>query len=239
MKRWRLIALGFITALILLLWNRAPWDMQPQATTPTLLLSAKAQSPEDSPVPSVEASPEDSPVPSVEASPEDSPAPEAVTSPKVSPTNQQFKAVTLPLGDELYGESRFEIGILEGYKVSKVGGVPLIESADGNLAYTVVVKPQLNSLPFSNEALAQLAIEEFERGEGFQPGELRANAPSVVSLSWSGTLTQGRNTKPITGEILARQSGSNIFLLLISATEDKASEVPAAMATLSDSLNPL
>lgn len=225
MKRWRLISLGLITVLVLFIWNRAPWDWQPQATTPTLQLSAQAQSP--------------SPSPRVEASPEVSPSPEAIASPKPSPSNQQFKAIALPLAGEPYKESRFEIGILEDYKVSKTGGVPLIESPDGNLAYTVIVKPQLNAQPFSNEALAQLAIEELERGEGFQPGQFKAIAPATVSLSWSGTLTQGRNSQPITGEILISQSGSNIFLLLISATDAKAQEVPLVLSTLSNSFKPL
>ena len=237
MKRWRLIGLGLITVLALLIWNRAPWDLQPQATAPSLQLSARAQSP--SPSPEVEVSPEVSPSPEVEVSPEASPSPEVEVSPEASPSKQQFKAITLPLSDERYQESRFEVGILEGYKLSKVGGVPLIESPEGNLAYTVVVKPQLNAQPFSNEALAQLAIEELERGEGFQPGQLKAIAPATVSLSWKGTLTQGRNSQPITGQVLVRQSGSNIFLLLISATEAKASEVPAALTALSNSLKPL
>jgi hypothetical protein len=175
----------------------------------------------------------------VEVSPEVSPTPETVTPPKASPTNEQFKTITLPLGSEPYQESRFQVGILEGYKVSKVGGVPLIESPDGNLAYTVVVKPQLNAQPFSSEALAEIAIAELERGEGFQPGQLKAIAPATVSLSWKGTLTQGRNTQPITGQVLVRQSGSNIFLLLISATEAKASEVPAALTALSNTLKAL
>jgi hypothetical protein len=235
MKRWRLIGLGLITVLALLIWNRAPWELQPVATAPSLQLSAYAQSPS----PEVEVSPEVSPSPEVEVSPEVSPTPEAVTSPKASPTNEQFKTITLPLGREPYQESRFEVGVLEGYNVSKVGGVPLIESPDGNLAYTVLVKPQLNAQPFSNEALAQLAIEELDRGEGFQPGELKAIAPAIVSLSWNGTLTQGINTQPITGRVLVRQRGSNIFLLLISATEAKASEVPPALTTLSNSLKPL
>ncbi len=225
MKRWRLIGLGLITVLALLIWNRAPWDLQPVSTAPSLQLSARAQSP--------------SPSPEVEVSPEASPAPETVTPPKASPTNEQFKTITLPLGSESYQESRFEIGILEGYKISKVGGVPLIESPDGNLAYTVVVKPQLNAQPFSNEALAELAIEELERGEGFQPGELKAIAPATVSLSWKGTLTQGRNTQPIAGQVLVRQRGRNIFLLLISATEAKASELSPALTALSNSLKPL
>ncbi|NEP43950.1 MAG: hypothetical protein F6K35_33910 [Okeania sp. SIO2H7] len=265
MKRWRFVVLGAIATLVVLVWSFPPGDLQPQTTTPTLQLSARAQSPETSPSPEVEASPEASPEvepspelpptpqvePSPEASPELSPTPQVETSPEVSPkpevevspvippSNVQLTGVTLPLGEELYAESRFKIGILEGYKVSKIGVVPLIESPDGNLAYTVVVKPQLSEEPLSNQALAEMALEEFERGEGFQVGQIKAIAPLTVSLPWSGTLTQGRNTQPITGQILARQRGRNVFLLLISATDAKKSDVLPAFATLSNSLKPL
>ncbi|MDJ0555975.1 MAG: hypothetical protein QNJ68_16350 [Microcoleaceae cyanobacterium MO_207.B10] len=142
----------------------------------------------------------------------------------------------ISLSGETYKESRFEVGILEGYQQKVVSGVPVVESPDGNLAYTVVVKPQVNTQQLDSEALARIAIEEFERGEGFQPGQFRQSGAGEISLPWSATLTMGNNTQPLSGEVLARQRGRNVLLLLISATEAKAEDVPQVLRVLSNSL---
>ncbi|MGB3512480.1 MAG: hypothetical protein WBA93_25235 [Microcoleaceae cyanobacterium] len=143
---------------------------------------------------------------------------------------------SITLSAQPYKESRFEVGILEGYQQKVIAGLPVVESPEGNLAYTVVVKPQVSTRQLDNEALAKIAIEELEGGEGFQPGQFRAIAPGEIILPWSGSLTMENNTQFMSGVVLARNRGRNVFLLLISAMETKADEVPQVLRVLSNSL---
>ena len=131
---------------------------------------------------------------------------------------------------------KFQIGILQGYNVGFVGNFPLIESPDGNLAYTVVAKPRESNRQLPDASLAQIAIETFERGEGFKPSAYQVNAPGEVVLPWNGSLKIGAKTQPMQGKILARQTGSNIFLVLVSATENEIENVDGALAALSSTL---
>ena len=142
----------------------------------------------------------------------------------------------ISLSGETYKENRFEVGILAGYQQKVVSGVPVVESPDGNLAYTVVVKPQVNTQQLDSETLARIAIDEFEKGEGFQPGQFRQSNAGEIALPWSASLTMGNNTQSLSGEVLARQRGRNVLLLLISATEAKAEDVPQVLQVLSNSL---
>ncbi|MDY7021726.1 MAG: hypothetical protein SWJ54_10255 [Cyanobacteriota bacterium] len=179
-----------------------------------------------------QASPTPKPSPSPAASPAPTPTPTPPPVPDVEP---------LPLSESSYKDpqGRFQIGILEGYNVGFVGNFPLIESPDGSLAYTVVAKPRESSRVIPSASLAQIAIEAFERGEGFKPGSYQEIGTGSIRLPWTGTLKIGSKTQPIQGSIFTRQVDNNIFLLLVSATEAKASEVDAAIAALSDTLKPI
>lgn len=163
----------------------------------------------------------------------------ATTSP--NPPAATLSAPTLPLSEAPYQDpqGRFEIGILQNYKVSQIADAPLIESPDGNLAYTVVVQSKITNESFTNEALAQMASNQFQRGEGFQPNQLKILSPGEILIPWTGSLTIGKNKQPITGEILVRQNQEQIIMLLVSATEDAKENIPSAIGTLSDSLKSL
>ncbi len=183
------------------------------------------------------AEPSTSAKPPVSASP-GVPAAPATTS---NPPATTLSAPTLPLSEAPYKDpqGRFEIGILENYKVSAIADAPLIESPDGNLAYTVVVQRKITKESFTNEALAQMAINQFQRGEGFQPNQLKVLSPGEILIPWTGSLTIGKNKQPITGEILVRQNQDQIIILLVSATENAKDNIPSAIRTLSDVLKSL
>ena len=134
---------------------------------------------------------------------------------------------------------RFQVGILEGYKVSSVGVSPLFESPDGNLAYTVVVRSRSSSQPLTETSLAQIAIDTFRRGEGFIAHEFIPVKSGRVQIPWTGSLIMGGNTQPMGGMIFVSQPKKDILMLLISATQTGRASVEAAVATLADSLQPL
>lgn len=163
----------------------------------------------------------------------------ATTSPK--PPAATLSAPTLPLSEAPYKDpqGRFEVGILQNYKVSAIADAPLIESPDGNLAYIVVVQGKITNESFTNEALAQMASNQFQRGEGFQPNQLKILSPGEILIPWTGSVTIGKNKQPISGEILVRQNQEQIIMLLVSATEDAKDNIPSAIGTLSDSLKSL
>ncbi|NET45192.1 hypothetical protein [Okeania sp. SIO2B3] len=142
----------------------------------------------------------------------------------------------ITLSSSSYKDSQFEIGIIEGYQQKIIAGVPVFESPEGNLAYTVVVKPQVNLQQLDNQTLAIIAINEFARGESFQPQEFQIIKPGEITLPWSASLTINNKTQPINGIILARQIDRNVFLLLISATEAKAEKITQVLQVLSNSL---
>jgi hypothetical protein len=158
-----------------------------------------------------------------------------------NPPAATLSAPTLPLSEAPYKDphGRFEIGILQNYKVTAIADAPLIESPDGNLAYTVVVQGKITNESFTNEALAQMASNQFQRGEGFQPNQLKILSPGEILIPWTGSLTIGKNKQPITGEILVRQNQDQIIMLLVSATEDAKDNIPSAIGTLSASLKSL
>ena len=226
MKKYRLkwMAIATITTLILIMIGQPSAVIKPSFSVFKMGLPTQAQ----------QASPTPQPSPSPAASPSPSPTPEPPPPPipQVEP---------LPLSNNNYKDpqGRFQVGILDGYNVGFVGNFPLIESPEGNLAYTVVVKPRESDRQLPNASLAQIAIETFERGEGFTPGSYQELGTNSVRLPWTGTLRIGSKTQPIQGSILARQIGNNIFLLLVSATEEKTSEIDAAIAALSDTLKPV
>ncbi len=231
MKR-RIWWLG-VVALVLAVWlglERLGWNDRPlQAQTPII------------PVPT-SAVPSPTPTLAPTASPSATPASPTVIPPSLPVLPPTPAATPLPLGGEYRDPGgRFSVGILKGYSVSPLVNSVLVEAPSGTLAYTVVVQPQpgANSLgisPFlSQDALAQIAQTTFQRGEGFQAGTVQAVQAGVL-LDWSGNLTIGGNTQPVTGVILARPSRSNILLLLIAATKDGSNQVSGAIASLADTL---
>ncbi len=157
-----------------------------------------------------------------------------------APTTADTSAHSLRLNQEPYKDltKRFQVGILEGYNVSTIGGLPLIEAPDGNLAYTVLVEQRATDRPLSNPSLAQIPIELFRRGEGFQTGNFQPVAGGVY-LPWRGNLTLGGQTQPVSGVILARQLGKNVVVMLICATESAQGDVKDAIALLANTLKPL
>lgn len=183
------------------------------------------------------ASPSPSPRTSPTASPAASPIPIAPTVPTLpaAPT-----APTLPVsGDYKDPNGRFIVSILQGYKVSPLAGTVLIESPDGNLAYSVLAQPQAQlgvaGSVIPNEALVTAAQNAFRQGEGFQTGEVRS-IPGGVQIDWTGNLTIAGATQPVGGVILARQANDSILLVLIAATQAGGDRVLGAATTISNSL---
>ncbi len=230
MKRnlFRWLGIGLMTALILIGMTQYSTSRF-QVGSPTL---AQQTSPKPQPTPAASPAAQPSPKPSPAASPKPTPKPTP------TPTPSPPAVEPLPLSESSYKDplNRFQIGILQGYNIGFVGNFPLIESPDGNLAYTVVVKARESNRQLPDASLAQIAIETFERGEGFKPSAYQANSPGEVVLPWNGSLKIGAKTQPMQGKILARQTGSNIFLVLVSATENEIKNLDAALAALSSTL---
>ena len=241
-RKWLwFVAVGLASALML----AAVGNLSPTGNSlqPTALLeqAALAQSPSPNASPTEDAaSPESSPSPA--ASPTESPtaspaAPAASPTPAEAPTEAVDETATL----ERYTDpgNRFEVAILEEYQVSNVAGVALIESPDGNIAYTVVAKQRATDAPLAEAALTQITIEAFQDGEGFQPGEVTATE-SGIQMAWIGGVTVGRPpAQPISGQILTQQAGQNVLMLAISATEAGAENLDAAIAQISATFKPL
>jgi hypothetical protein len=236
MQRTRIwfIGLGAIVAFTIVSIAQIPNITGDFASVSVLETPARAQSP--SPSPDASPSPQDTETP---ASP--SPSPQASPSPSPSPTLVEPAESNLTLGQEVYKDpvNRFQIGLIDGYSVGPVEGVPLIESPDGNLAYTVVVRQRAADRPLSPNALAQITIEAFDRGEGFEAGAVQPVTPGEIILPWTGQLTIGRDVQPIAGKILTRKAGTYVLMLLVSATEEAQSQVDTVVDLLGNSLQPI
>lgn len=238
MKRTRIwfIGLGAIVAFTIVSIAQIPNITGDFASVPILEAPARAQSP--SPSPDASPSPQDTETP---ASP--SPSPQASPSPSPSPSPTLVKPTesNLTLGQQVYKDpvNRFQIGLIDGYSVGPVEGVLLIESPDGNLAYTVVVRQRAADRPLSPNALAQITIEAFDRGEGFEAGAVQPVTQGEIILPWTGQLTLGREGQPISGKILTRKAGTYVLMLLVSATEEGQSQVDTVIDLLGDSLQPI
>jgi hypothetical protein len=210
-----------------------PTDLQEASPSPTA-----SPSPAASPSPTASPSPAASPTPSpaISPSPAVSPSPIASPSPTASPTPSPSVPV-LPLAEVPYTDTAmgYQIGILEGYKVTSLAGVTSIESPDGSLAYTVAVRPRVTDNPLTEASLAQVAIETFARGEGFVTGQFEPTAGGV-KIPWTGSLTQGENTQLLNGLILSRQVSGKVLVLLVVATEAASDRVDAVFATVTQTL---
>ncbi|MBP0022358.1 MAG: hypothetical protein J7647_32975 [Cyanobacteria bacterium SBLK] len=174
------------------------------------------------------------PAPSPEAPPADaSPSPEVPPPPEASPP-------ALPLAETPYQDpsGRFQLGIIQGFNQSVVTGVPLFESPDGQLAYTVSVRPRAADAPLREWALTQVAIDTFDRGEGMMTGDYEAVEGELggAIVPWTGTLTMGRNKQSMQGLLLSRQIPGRLLILAIAATESAASQIDAVYSTLEPTL---
>ena len=248
-RKWLwLAAIGLLSALILSV-VQSPWMASHSGNASGLSglgLSAQAQSPAASPSPAPAATPPAAPTtaPEITPSPADLPAAEKEPEPVAVPLETTYQD---PAG-------RFEIGILEGYKITPIAGSPVIESPDGNLAYTVVVRQRAVEQDLDENALAQITIETFQRGEGFQAGDFQAAIPDGIQMAWNGKMTVGRKSTPVSGKILTRRGGKHLLMLLISATDTVVTEafeddaalkqavaekVNETLAALVDSFKPL
>jgi hypothetical protein len=136
-------------------------------------------------------------------------------------------------------QSRFQVGILDGYQVSTVSGSPMFQAADGSLAYTVVVVPQPAGTPdpLPDRHLALIANETFGDGEGFMASNLQSIPGGGIQLDWTGRLSQGNAPpQPVAGKVFVNQRGSNVYLLLVAATEAGMPQVNDAITTLGGTL---
>ncbi|MDC0839584.1 hypothetical protein POG23_18110 [Limnoraphis robusta] len=219
-KRLKIIGLGLITALLLLVFGNM--DRLPFTSISGESAIAQQTTPTPTPTPTPEATPE--------ATPEPAPPPE--------PTNS---VEALPLSGSAFKDpqGRFEVGIIQDFNVGFAGNFPLFESPDGNLAYTVVARYRESDRTLPELAIAQIAIEIFERGEGFRPGNFETLGTGEVQMPWTGTLKIGARSQPMSGVIFARQAGNQILVLLVSATAAGAPNIEGAVAALSDTLQPL
>jgi len=233
-NRWLVWSLGVVLGAIVPMIFLSP----SQWFTPSAAVQAQT------PRPSVTAPPR--PTPNV--SPSGLPA--VPVTPSILPPVAAPPASTAPPAElgSTYADpgKQFKVGVLKNYKVSPLSGSVLIESPDGNVAYTVVARSQ----PLGNQiglvsgydissSLAKIAIAVFQRGEGFQPAPARSESGGGAVMDWTGTLTIGGNAQPMRGVILVRPTPQTILLLLIAATQTGEPQVPAALAALATSLQPL
>ncbi len=216
---------------------------EPPIVTPSALPASPATPPTATPSvrPTVKASPAPSApiVPALPTVPIVPPLPSPVF-----PIVPASIAPPLPVsGDYKDPNGRFKVAILKDYVVSPLAGSALIESRDGSIAYTVLVRSQgelalQNSNVTLNDALAKIAQTAFQQGEGFQVGQWQA-IPGGIKLDWTGSLTIAGKSQPMSGTILVRQLPKDIAMILIAATETATGQVPGAVSALVDSLQPL
>jgi hypothetical protein len=142
-------------------------------------------------------------------------------------------------GEYKDGALQFRVATLKGFAITPMAGTFMAEATDGSLAYTVLSQQLSGTAAFNDDYLVELARAAFGRGEGFQMG-LRQPIPGGLKLDWTGSLTIGGQTQPMSGVILVKTGGLNrALLLLIAATDAGTEKVPGALSALSDSLQPI
>lgn len=130
---------------------------------------------------------------------------------------------------------QYEMALLEGYQAYSVANTTVVEAPDGSLAYTVVIVPTFDpEAQLTDAALARLARETFQQGEGFITKEFQPTQ-SGIKVNWQGRVTT-RGAQPLSGSIFARQEGDQVLLLLIAATEAGQTALDEAIAILPPSL---
>jgi hypothetical protein len=193
------------------------------------------------------------PSPSVSPSPaKPSPTPSGVPTVAPIPVSPNLPSVQLPAAPKVPplpvgGEykdpgGQFKVGILKDFKVSPLAGSVLIESTDGNLAYTVLVQPQTQlgvaGGVLSNDALVKVVQNAFKQGEGFATGDIQLIAGGL-QIDWTGNLTIAGQTQSVGGVVLSRQVRNGVLLLLIAATEAGGDRVLSAASALVDGFQSL
>ena len=176
-----------------------------------------------------------------------SPRPAQLPTPPTPPTPPPAStAAPLPLAGEYRDPAgRFKVGLLQNYQVAPIAGSVLVESAEGDLAYSVVVQSQpvtnaIGLLPGLNtEALAQVASIVFQRGEDFQPGLPQPEAGGGAVINWTGNLTIAGKPQLVGGVILARPNSKTVLLLVIAATQTGGDRVQSALSALANTIQPL
>ncbi len=193
--------------------------------------------------------PSSAPTPTAAPNPAPSPALSPQPVPTFVPPPVQFPpaatAPALPIESQPYSDpaGRFRVGIRQGFQTSPLAGTILVESPNGNLAYTVVAQSQPSDAPialspsFANiEALGKIATTVFQRGEGFQTGPPQPESGGGIIMNWSGSLTIGGKTQPTGGVILVRPTAKHILLAIVAATEAGADQVQGTVAAIAESL---
>jgi len=239
-----LIGLAVMTTLGLILGNTNWPDARGQLALeqPAIAQVPSPPSPEET-LPEPPPSPEASPSPDVPSAPTPLASPSPLPPPPTPPTPETTPAVEEPTAPPLeiggvYEDPNgfYQIAIVQDYKVGSTGKSPLFESPDGQVAYTVLRLPRLTRQRLTNGILAQIAVEELQRGEGFVAQGYIPLDEGVVQVPWTATLTQGRNSQPMSGTLISTQLEQDVFLVLIAATEAGADQVPNLLTTLVDGL---
>ena len=185
-----------------------------------------------------------SPSPKPTGSPAASPVPTIPVAPTLpAPIQPAPTASPLPVnGTYKDPNGRFQVGILQDFRVSPLAGSVLIESRNGNLAYTILALPQsqlgVSGGAISNDDLVKVAQNTFRQGEGFETGEVRS-IPGGLQIDWVGNLTIANRTQNVGGVILARPLKDNVILMLVAATEAGGDQVLGAASALGASLQAL
>jgi hypothetical protein len=226
---------------------QAAQEATPISPIPGSATEYKPPTPSPSPTPttltiSPTASPTPNPTASPTANPTASPTPGLLPPPVAAPNIPQIPtaptmpaAPPLPTAGEYQDPSgRFRVAILQGFTMTPIAGTALMEAKDGSLAYTTLAQPAPASF-MTPDMLAEIAKTTFQKGEGFQIGSQQP-IPGGLRLDWNGELTIGGQTQPVNGIIVAKPAGTQVLLLLITATEKGAEKVPNAAAALIDSL---
>ncbi|MCY7320409.1 MAG: hypothetical protein LH660_01040 [Phormidesmis sp. CAN_BIN36] len=251
LNRYGLIGLAFAAFIGFTIFGQTAWHLHPtvaQAEPPIVTPSALPASPATPPTvtPSVRPTVKASPAPSATIVPAIPTLPLTPISPvPVVPTAPASIAPPLPVSSDYKDPNgRFKIAILKDYAVSPLAGSALIESRDGSLAYTVLVRSQgelalqNGTTTFINDALAKIAQTAFQQGEGFQTAQWQA-IPGGIKMDWTGSLTIAGKSQPMSGVILVRQLPTDVAMILIAATQSAVEQVPGAVSALVDSLQPL
>lgn len=134
-------------------------------------------------------------------------------------------------------QGSFQVGILEGFSVSSVGGSPLFQNDTGSLAYSLVRVPLNTEAPLPDIGLVEVTRQALNNGEGFQTQAFSSVPGGGLQIAWTGRLSQGSAPpQPLSGVILAKQQGAEVYLLVVAALEDAVPQVPQVVSLLSDSL---
>ena len=129
---------------------------------------------------------------------------------------------------------RFEVAILPSYKMTPLAGMFVVESPQGDVAYTVSVRPKASDRYLEDNELAQIALDILSNGAGFVPGVFVGNDIGI-EIPWQGM--QGKT--PVSGTAFARQTNNSVLVLSISSTAEDNAKIAEIMPELSQSLKPI